>query len=71
MKTLPYCSQSVIFNSAIASPTHLLVVGEEEGIRVHAICDGTANHRQPVKDHRRLIGILEQQLLQDIEKNGE
>jgi len=56
---------------AIASPTHLLLVGEEERIRVHAICDGTANHRQPVEHEGRLIGVLEQQLLQDIENDGQ
>lgn len=50
---------------------YLLLVGEEEPIRVHAICDGIANHRDPVEDHRRLIGVLEQQLLQDIEDDGE
>ena len=70
MKTLPYYFQSVMFNCAIASPTHLLLSGKEERIRVHAICDGIANHGQPVEDQRRLIGVLEQQLLQDIENDG-
>jgi hypothetical protein len=71
VKTLPYYVESVMFKSAIVSPTHLLLVGEEERIRVHAICDGTTNHGQPVEDHGRLVGLLEQQLLQDIEDDGE
>lgn len=71
MKTLPYYFQSAVFNSAIARPTHLLLVGEEERIRVHAICDGVADDGQPVEDERRLIGVLEQQLLQDIEDDGD
>ena len=49
----------------------LLVVGEEEGIRIHAIPDGVADNRHPVEDERRLIGVLEQELLEDIEDNGQ
>ena len=71
MKTLPYYFQSVMSSSAIVSPTHLLLVGEEERIRVHAIRDGATDHRQPVEHERRLIGVLEQQLLQDIENDSE
>jgi hypothetical protein len=71
VKTLPYYFQSALPTLCIVSPTHLLLVPEEERIRVHAICDGAADYRQPVEDHGRLIGLLEQQLLQDIEDDGE
>lgn len=49
----------------------LLLVGEEEGIRIHSIGDGAADDGQPVEDDRWLIGVLEQQLLEDIEDNRE
>ena len=47
----------------------LLLVAEEEGIRVHAIGDGASNNRKPVEHNRRLIGLLEEQLLQHVEHN--
>lgn len=40
--------------------TYLLLLGEEEFVRVDAICDCAANHREPVEDNRRLIRVLEQ-----------
>lgn len=49
----------------------LLVVCEEEGIRIHAIPDSVADNGHPVEDERRLIGVLEQELLEDIEDNGQ
>lgn len=51
--------------------THLCAAAEEELVRVDAIADGAANKGEPVKDHRRLMGVLEQQLAQDIDHNGE
>ena len=35
------------------------------------IGDGTADNREPVEDYRRLIGVLEQQLAQDVEHDCE
>lgn len=49
----------------------LLLVPEEEGIRVHAIRDGASNNRKPVEHDGRLIGLLEQELLQYVEYDGD
>jgi hypothetical protein len=51
--------------------THLCLVREEELVRVHAICDGAAENGEPVEDERGLIRVLAQQLLQDIEHDGQ
>jgi hypothetical protein len=49
----------------------LLLVGEEELVRVHAVCDGAADDGQPVEHDGRLIGLLEQELLQHVEHHGQ
>ena len=69
MKTLPYYIPLASRPTAMICPTHLLLVREEELIRVDAIGDSTAKYWEPVKYDRRLVGVLEQQLLQDVEKN--
>jgi hypothetical protein len=51
--------------------THLLLLREEELVRVDTVRNGTADDREQVKNDRRLIGVFEQQLLQDVEKDGE
>ena len=45
--------------------------GVEERRRIHAICNGTPDNGEPVKDEGRLIWILEQDLVQDIENDAE
>lgn len=50
---------------------HLCAAAEEEFVRVDAIADSAANEGEPVKDHWRLMGVLEQQLSQDIDHHGE
>ena len=57
--------------TAITWATYLLLVGEEELEWVNTIRNGTSEDRKPVKNERRLVGLLEQQLLQNIENNGE
>lgn len=51
--------------------THLLATLKEELVRLHAIADRAAYHRHPMKDHRRLMRVLEKQLVEDIEDDGE
>lgn len=41
----------------------------EEGRGVHAVGDGAANEGEPVEDHRRLIGLLKEDLVGDVEHN--
>lgn len=43
----------------------------KETIWVHAISDSVADDWKPVEDERRLIWVLEEQLAQDVENNGE
>ena len=43
----------------------------EETGRVHAIGDGAADEREPVEDHGGLVGVLEEDLLEDIERDDE
>jgi hypothetical protein len=43
----------------------------KEARGVHAIGDGAAHDGEPGKDHGRFIGVLEQQLLRDVPKDGE
>ena len=54
-----------------AKSAHLGAVLFEETGRVHAICDGAADEREPVEDQRRLVGVLEEDLAGDIEEDGE
>lgn len=72
MKTFPYC----VFVSPLrrlprCGETHLLLVREEELVGVDTIRNGTTDNREPVEDDWRLGGVLEQQLVQDIENNGD
>src|SRR5690349_3773386 len=55
----------------IRHATYLLLLGKEELVRVHAICDSAADNREQVKNDRWLIGVLEKQLLENIEGNRE
>ena len=54
---------SALIRLPVRHATYLLLLGEEELVRIHAIGDCATNHREQVEDDRRLIGILEQQLL--------
>jgi hypothetical protein len=72
VKTLPYCylvSLRQLPQDVLA--THLLLVGEEELVRVDAVRNGATNDGEQVEDDWRLIGVLEQQLGQNIEYDGE
>lgn len=71
MKTLPYYRQSAHFHLAIRHATYLLLLGKEELVRVHAIRDSAADDREQVENDRWLIGVLEQQLLENIEDDCE
>jgi hypothetical protein len=56
---------------ATVKATHLLLAGKEELVGVDAVGDGAADDGDPVEDERRLIGVLEQQLVEDVEDDGE
>jgi hypothetical protein len=72
VKTLPYyVSLARVVCYGVVYTTHLLLVGEEELVRVDAISDGAADDGKQVEDDRWLVGVLEQQLLQNVENNGE
>ena len=47
--------------------TNLRAVLLKELGRVHAVSDGIPNEGKPVEDHGRLIGVLEQELVGDVQ----
>lgn len=51
--------------------TDFVAVFNKESGRVHAIGDGAANDGKQVEDDGRLIGVLEEQLLGDIDDDGQ
>ena len=51
--------------------TYLFSALEEKPVWVHSVGDGIANDREPVEDHRWLIGIFQEYLLQYVENYGE
>lgn len=51
--------------------TVLLAAGKEEGIGVHAVGDGVADPWEEVEDERRLIGVAEEDLLEDVQEDNE
>lgn len=51
--------------------SNLFAVLLEEARRIHAIGDGTANDGEPVEDDRRLVGIFEEDLLGNIDDDGQ
>jgi hypothetical protein len=51
--------------------TVLFTAGEEEGIGVHAVGDGVADPWQEVEDKRRLVGVAEEDLLEDVQEDNE
>jgi hypothetical protein len=55
----------------MARGTYLLAVLLEELGRVHAVGDGASNEGEPVEDHGRLVGVLEEDLVGDIENDGQ
>ncbi len=50
---------------------YLLAAFEEEDIRVDAVRDGAAEEWHPVEDQRRLVRVLEEQLAEDVDDDGE
>jgi len=72
VKTFPYC----VFVSSLrrlprCAHTHLLLVREEELVGVNTIRNGAADDGEQVENDWRLVGVLEQYLLQDVENNGD
>ena len=51
--------------------THLSAVLLEELGGVHSVCDSASNEGEPVEDHRGLVGVLGEQLVENIENDGE
>lgn len=51
--------------------TYLSTVLSEERGGVHSVCDGASNKGEPVEDHRGLIRVSEEELVEDIEDDGE
>ena len=50
---------------------HLLATIEKELVRVNAVDDGTSEEGEPVENHRGLSGVPEQELIEDVEQDGE
>jgi hypothetical protein len=50
---------------------HLFAIVAEELGRVHAVYHGAANEGQPVEDKRRIGRVPEEELLHDIDEDGE
>ena len=72
MKMSPYyCALAGCAGSPLCRSTNLFSTLEEEGVGVHAIGDGVSNDREPVENNRRFIWVLEQELAQDIEDDGD
>ena len=53
------------------SATYLGAIFLEKARRIHAVGDGTPYQGKPMEDNGRLIGLLEEDLVQDIEDDGE
>lgn len=50
---------------------HLFTGIEEELVRIDTITDSAADEGEPVEDDRGLVRVLEQQLAQDIDHDGQ
>lgn len=50
---------------------HLFAGIEEELVRVDTVTDGAANEGEPVEDDWGLVGVLEEQLAQHIDHDGQ
>lgn len=72
VKTSPYCDMNQHRGSRRegAKLNYLFSTTKEELVRVNAISDSAPKEGYPVKDQRRLIGIFEEQLVEDVEDNG-
>jgi hypothetical protein len=59
-------------NENIRMPIHayLFTTGEEELIRIHAIRNSASNEGKPVKHNWRFIAIVEEQLVEHIQNDG-
>ena len=51
--------------------TDLCAVLFEERGRVHAVGNSAADEGEPMEHHRRFIGVLGDQLVQDVDEDGE
>lgn len=76
VKTSPnWEEESVVRSGAYQSDwpvsTYLSAVRLEECGRVHAVGDGAPDEGEPGEDHGRLIGIPEEDLVGDMEEDGE
>jgi hypothetical protein len=49
---------------------YLFAVLLEESRGVHSVCNRATDDGEPVEDHGRLVGVLEENLLQDVEDDG-
>lgn len=72
MKQSPNCkdtsSQQVSkYLSVWGGLTDLCSVLFEEARGIHAVCDGAADDWEPGEDDRRLVGVLEEDLLRDVD----
>lgn len=74
VKTSPCYNSMLILVSSIrinGYGTNLFTVLLEEAGRIHAICNGASNEGDVVKDHGRLIGVREEQLVDNVENDGQ
>jgi hypothetical protein len=50
---------------------NLCAAVEKESVRVDTVSDRTPDDGKPMEDNRRLVGVLEKQLVENIENDGE
>lgn len=71
----PYCKGEALearsIQGSIREFAHLFAGIEEELVRVNTITDGAANEGEPVENDGGLVGVLEQELAQDIDHDGQ
>lgn len=60
-----------VIRFSIGRHQDLALAVEEKDVRINAVCNGAAKVWYPVEHQRRLIWVLENELAEDIDDNGE
>jgi hypothetical protein len=71
VKMSPYYENVSACHVGSRTNAHLVSAALKEGIWVHAIGNGVSDDWEPVEDHRRLIWVLEEELVHEVEEDGE
>jgi hypothetical protein len=69
VKTSPYCIQVNSGRYKVMEHLYLLLAGEEEFKRINPIGNSAADERYPVENKRWLIRVLEQQLIENVQRD--